>query len=109
METTCYESTNQKTHGLYATKARHTGELSIIQTTEFSVETPTPLEGKSLNHNVTVFMYHYSGRPIALLIMYPVLQQYFGMKLSYFILNMLINVNMVLLRCFVVSCGALGY
>ena len=43
METTCYESTNQKTHGLNAMKARQVGELSGIQTTELSVETPAPL------------------------------------------------------------------
>ena len=65
METTYYESANQKTHGLKATKARQVGELSGIQTTELSVETPAPLsEGKSLNHNVTVFMYYYSGHPL---------------------------------------------
>ena len=34
METTCYESTNQKTHGLNAMKARQAGELSDIQTTD---------------------------------------------------------------------------
>ena len=39
---TCYESANQKTHGLNATKDRQV-ELSGIQTTELSVETPTPL------------------------------------------------------------------
>ena len=43
METTCYESANQKTHRLKATKARQVGELSGIQTTELSVETPAPL------------------------------------------------------------------
>ena len=34
VETTCYELTNQKTHGLNAMKARQTGELSDIQTTD---------------------------------------------------------------------------
>ena len=34
VETTCYELTNQKTHGLNATKDRQTGELSNIQTTD---------------------------------------------------------------------------
>ena len=43
VETTCYELTNQKTHGLNATKARLTGELSDIQTAKFSVARPAPL------------------------------------------------------------------
>ena len=43
VETTGYESANQKMHGLKATKARQVEELSGIQTTELSVETPAPL------------------------------------------------------------------
>ena len=43
VETTCNESTNQKTHGLNAMKARQAEELSDIQTTELSVARPTPL------------------------------------------------------------------
>ena len=55
METTCCELTNRGAHGLNATKARQTEELSNIQTTELSVARPAPL--RKLSH-AQCYYYH---------------------------------------------------